>query len=116
MKKLVLLSFLCLGLCYSGALSAQQTTPDQQQQQTMFYYYPSSNVYYNPTTSEYWYYDDGSSNWVLVKELPSTITLVKDPSYQVYYNGNDVWKDNAAHLKKFKVNKKGKVKGKPKER
>lgn len=108
------------GLFSSTRLFAQQTTTTtttstQPQQQTMYYYYPSSNVYFNPTTSEYWYYDTGNSNWVQAKDLPSTVTLVKDPSYQVYYSGTDVWKDNAEHVKKYKVSKDGKTKEKPKD-
>ena len=105
------------GSILMSAPSFAQSTKDQTQQQQgiKFYYYPSSNVYYNTSTSEYEYYDEGSSTWVTVKELPSTITLVKTPVYTVYHNDAEVWKDNAEHLKKYKVNKEGKVKAKPKD-
>ena len=109
MKKLIILSIFCLSLLGSGQIYAQQITQEQQQQ-TKFYYYPSSNVYQNTSTNEYWYYDDANNTWTSVKDLPSTVTLVKDPSYVVYYKGSDVWKDNAEHIKKYKVNKKGHVK------
>ena len=106
-----MLSIVCMSLF--GALQASaQTTPMDQQQRVKFYYYPKSNVYQNTSTNEYWYYDQGNSNWVSVKDLPSTVTLEKDPSYVVYYNGTDVWKDNPQHMKKYKVTKKGVVKEK----
>lgn len=116
MKKIISIALISCGLVFSAGLKAQQTTTTttSTQDSTQFYYYPSSNVYLNPATNQYWYYDTGSSTWVSAQQLPSTITLVKEPVYTVYYNGTDVWKDNAEHMKKYKVNKNGKVKVKPK--
>jgi hypothetical protein len=74
-------------------------------QKTTFYYYPSSNVYYNVTTHDYEYYDPGTTTWVTVQKLPTTVTLTKSPRYTVYYNGKDVWKDNDMHKKKYKDKK-----------
>jgi hypothetical protein len=70
-----------------------------------YYYYPSSNVYYNVSTGEYWYYDSPTTKWVEVKTLPTTITVEKTVVDTVYYNGPDVWKENAMHQKKYKVKK-----------
>jgi hypothetical protein len=96
-----------LGLMFVFAMSTAMTTVAQQetQQRVRFYYYPSTNVYYNVSTGEYWYYDNGTTNWVEVKTLPATITVEKTPRYTVYYNGPDVWKDNAVHQKKYKSKK-----------
>ena len=65
-----------------------------------------------PTNAEYWYYDDVSATWTQVKTLPTTITLTKAPRYTVYYNGEDVWKDNTMHMQKYKVRKNGTMKAK----
>jgi hypothetical protein len=111
MKKLLVFIPICLSL-FVSRLNAQQTN-DSLTQQMKFYYYPSSNVYYNPSTSDYWYYDDATSNWTSVRELPSTIHLVKSPRYLVYHSDADIWKDNAMHLKKYKVKKNGQIKTKP---
>lgn len=73
------------------------------QARVTYYYYPSSNVYYNIGTHDYWYYDPGTTAWVTVKTLPSGITITRAPKYTVYYNGPDVWKDNATHKTKYKV-------------
>ena len=34
------------------------------------------------------------------------------PSSNVYYNGEDVWKDNAMHMQKYKAKKNGTIKAK----
>ena len=104
MKRIVLALALLLALGSSTRLIAQET-------RVRFYYYPENNIYYNPTNSEYWYYDDVSATWTQVKTLPTTIVLTKSPRYTVYYNGEDVWKDNSMHMKKYK-GKKGEVKAK----
>ena len=78
----------------------------QEQKRVEFYYYPNSNIYFNTASGEYWYYDEPNVKWVEVKTLPETITLEKAPSYTIYYNGEDVWKDNAMHQKKYKGMKK----------
>ena len=99
MKKII------LGLTLLFALGSAIKTSAQVTQRVRFYYYPSSNVYYNVSTQEYWYYDNGTTNWVEVKTLPTTIIITKTPRYTVYYNGADVWKDNAVHQKKYKAKK-----------
>lgn len=78
-----------------------------------YYFYPSTNVYYDDVSGNYWYYDDPTTQWVVVKTLPSTITIAKAPRYHVTYNGDDPWKNNAADLKKYKVKGNGKIKTKP---
>lgn len=82
-----------------------------------YYYYPSisatsSDVYYNTVTGDYWYYDTPSTTWMSVKTLPSGYTVDDNSKYVVYYNGNDVYKDNPMHKKKYKVKKDGTVKSK----
>jgi len=106
MKKII------LGLVLLFALSGTTKLSAQEVQRVKFYYYPSSNVYYNVSTGEYWYYDDVSTTWIEVKALPTTITFEKAPKYTVYYNGIDVWKENAEHIKKYKVKKDGEIKAK----
>ena len=105
MKRIILALALLFALGSSTKLTAQEV-------RTRYYYYPSSNVYYNPTTNEYWYYDDVSTTWTEVKTLPTTITITKTPRYTVYYNGDDVWMDNAAHMQNYKVKKNGTMKAK----
>jgi hypothetical protein len=97
MKKIILGLVVLFMIAGVSKVSAQET------QKVTFYYYPSSNVYYNVTATDYWYYDDATSAWVEIKTLPATITLEKSPRYTVYYTGKDVWKDNATHMKKYKV-------------
>jgi len=110
MKKILIL--LCFSLAlFSKSASAQQS--DSSKQQMKFYYYPSSNIYYDPTAQDYWYYDESNSNWISVKQLPSSVTLVRSPRYLVYLSDTNIWKDNAEHLKKFKVKKNGEIKTKP---
>ncbi len=102
MKKIMLGLMFLFTMSATIKAAAQQET---QQQRVRFYYYPSSNVYYNVSTGEYWYYDNGTTNWVDVKTLPTTIVVEKTPRYTVYYNGPDVWKDNTVHQKKYKSKK-----------
>ena len=109
MKRIILALALLFALGSSTKVLAQQ--PVTKETRVTYYYYPSSNVYYNPANTEYWYYDDVSATWVQVKDLPTTIVLTKTPRYTVYYNGEDVWKDNAMHMKKYK-GKKGETKAK----
>jgi len=58
-----------------------------------------------PLAHDYEYYDPGTTTWVTVQKLPTTVTLTKSPRYTVYYNGKDVWKDNDMHKKKYKDKK-----------
>jgi len=110
MKKIILGFVFLFAIVGASRISAQET------QKVTFYYYPSSNVYYNVSASDYWYYDDATNTWVEVKTLPTTITLEKAPRYTVYYNSKDVWKDNASHLKKYKVKDNGELKQKKAEK
>ena len=112
MKKILLGIVMLFALGSTAKLAAQIET--KQQQRVKFYYYPSSNVYYNVSTGEYEYYDQPTTTWMTVKTLPSTITIEKtSPKYTVYYNGTDVWKDNAIHMRKYKEKRNGVVKTKP---
>lgn len=81
-----------------------------------YYYYPTTNIYYDDVTGNYWYYDDPTTKWVIVKTLPTTITVTKtSPKYKIVYNGDDPWKNNAADMKKYKVKRNGKIKSKANE-
>jgi len=75
------------------------------QSKVTYYYYPAPNVYYNVSTGDYLYYNPANTGWVTVKTLPSGITITKTPRHIVYYNGNDVWKENGAHKTKYKIKK-----------
>jgi hypothetical protein len=110
MKKIILGLVFLLAVAGASKISAQET------QKVTFYYYPSANVYYNVAVSDYWYFDEATNAWVEVKTLPATITIEKTPRYTVYYNGNDVWKDNAAHVKRYKVKDNGELKEKKPEK
>ena len=110
MKKII------FGLVFLFAIAGATRISAQESQKVTYYYYPSSNVYYNVVGSDYWYYDEATSAWVEVKTLPATITLEKAPRYTVYYNGKDVWKDNATHMKKYKVKDNGELKEKKPEK
>ena len=110
MKKII------LGLAFLFAIVGASKISAQVAQKVTFYYYPSSNVYYNVAVSDYWYYDDATSAWVEVKTLPTTITLEKTPRYTVYYNGPEVWKDNAEHVKRYKIKDNGELKEKKPEK
>ena len=102
MKKFICALSLLIGLACSTQVIGQ-VNQMQSTERVRFYYYPSSNVYYNPTTNEYWYYDKPTTKWVEVTTLPTTITVTKTPRYTIYYKGEDVWKDNAMHQKKYKA-------------
>jgi hypothetical protein len=105
MKKIILAVALLFSFGSLMHVSAQQQQQDQQPQKMTFYYYPSSNIYYDVASNEYVYYDESTQKWLNVKELPTTITLVKMPADTVYYNGQQVWKDNPEHLRKYKGKK-----------
>jgi len=100
MKKIILAFALLFGFSGVVHLSAQQAD-----QKVTFYFYPSSNVYYNAASDEWVYYDEPTTKWITVKTLPSTVTIVKEPVDTIYYQGNDVWKDNAEHQRKYKGKK-----------
>jgi hypothetical protein len=108
MKKVILGLVFLFAVVGVSKISAQA----QESQKVTFYYYPSSNVYYNVAATDYWYYDEATKGWVEVKTLPATVTLEKAPRYTVFYNGTDVWKENAEHVKKYKVKDNGELKEK----
>ena len=117
MKK-ILIGFLML-FALAGTLQVRAqdgTTTTTTNTKVRYWYYPSSNVYYNDATGDYWYFDTPTTTWMDVKSLPTTYVINdRSPKYQVWYNGSDVWKDNAMHLKKYKVKKDGRVKSKMKK-
>src|SRR5258705_13864439 len=113
MKKIILAIALLVAIGSTLTVSAQETRTVTTTR-VRYYYYPSSNVYFNPTNNEYWYYDDASTTWMQVQSLPTTITLTKTPRYTVYYSGEDVWKDNSMHRKKYKAKGNGVAKTKTK--
>lgn len=117
MKKTILLCLVSVALA-TGAMAQDSTvtttttTTTHQAKQMRFYYYPGSNVYFNPTANNYWYWDDANSQWTSVTELPATVHLVKTNRVVVYRNDADIWKDNAEHVKKYKIKKDGTIKPK----
>jgi hypothetical protein len=119
MKKIMFFLLVC-GLGFGALAQTDSTTTSNTTTTTTnttthkYYYYPESNVYYDDVSGSYWYYDQPSTKWTMAQTLPSTVTLVKTPRYQVNYNGTDPWKNNAADLKKYKVKKNGKIKAKSK--
>jgi hypothetical protein len=118
MKKIILGMFVLFVSGSALTANAQEkpsttTTTTTTTQGTKYSYYPALDTYYNDATGEYIYYDQPTIKWVTAKTLPATITW--DPNaehYSVYYNGPDVWKDNAGHKTKYKVKKDGSVKQK----
>ena len=96
MKKAIFIAllFVCLG----NITNAQSDTTGKQ----MYYYYPEQNVYFNQKSNNYLYFDSTSSNWKTVNLLPSTYKITtQTPKDVVYYNGTDVWMENAAHIKQY---------------
>lgn len=115
MKKMLATLIVCLGVFCTSVMAQKTittTTSSHNAKLMRFYYYPSSNIYYNPTSNDYWYYDDAGSQWMSVRELPTTVHLVKTDKVTVYHTDADVWKDNAEHMKKYKTKKNGTVKAK----
>src|SRR5438105_1056253 len=103
MKKLIFSLTVFTGLLLGFGANAQNDSTAQGTTRMKFYYYPSSNVYYDIAGNQYWYWDNTSNNWMEGTTLPTTITLVKSPRYIVYHNDANVWQDNAAHQKKYKL-------------
>ena len=71
-----------------------------QPQRRSYYYYPSSNVYYSPVYHNYWYPRNGA--WVNVNVLPRNIVIVNEPRYDVYYDGDEVWRENRVHYERYR--------------
>lgn len=111
MKKIILGCLMMVALFTTVNVKAQTSTSTSTTTRVKYWYYPSSNVYYNDATGDYWYYDTPTTTWMDVKTLPTTYTITSTtPKYEVWYDGTDVWKDNAKHLKKYKVKKNGRTK------
>ena len=69
----------------------------------MYYYYPDHNLYYNENTKEYLYHDTLTASWITSKILPPVYVINnKTLRNAVFYNGKDVWTDNAKHKKKYR--------------
>ena len=93
----------------SGTNTTNTTNTTDQTTGTRYEYYPEANVYYNDSEKTYWYHDSASNQWQSGAQLPSTYSIDdKTKKSTVYYNGTDIWKDNANHMKKY--GKKGKSK------
>jgi hypothetical protein len=108
MKRIATLLLTIILLAAAPKANAQLT-------QVKFYYYPYTNVYYNLGTKEYLVYDSTVSKWNSVRELPDSFNVVSTPRHLITYKDTEVWRDNAAHLKKFKVKSNGEIKVKPKK-
>jgi hypothetical protein len=65
-----------------------------------FRYYPNANVYYNAAANRYWYMNNGA--WVDAAYLPNNCYLGNESYSNVYYNGYDVWRDNAVHVQNYR--------------
>lgn len=65
-----------------------------------YYYYPEPNVYYSPSYHRYWYPQNGV--WIQLSTLPRGVVVVNQPRYNVYCDGDEVWRDNAVHVKRYK--------------
>jgi hypothetical protein len=117
MKKLLFLGMLTAGLTAAAQSNSQVTTRTTHTTTTThshrYYYYPSSNVYFDSTSGDYYYYDAPETRtWMRVRTLPPDVTIDSTDRQVIYYNGDQVWKDNAAHIRKYKATRKG-VKVKP---
>ena len=91
---------LCILLSVTAA-AAQTTTADSV---AHYFFYPNENVYFNTQNNNYIYYDSTGNKWENALVLPKKINLGKQSKRApVNYNGNDVWADNPAHLKKYRT-------------
>ena len=95
---------LTLGLVQTQAQSTDSSTQSTQSDTSRikYEYYPEANVYYNDVSRNYWYYDSASSQWQSAAQLPSSYSInERSKKNTFYYNGGDVWKDNAKHMKTY---------------
>jgi len=107
MKKAIFIALVLA--CLSNLVNAQTDTAGRQ----AYYYYPGQNVYFNQKNNTYLYYDSVSANWKTVNLLPPMYNINKQTLKDiVYYNGPDVWMDNAAHIKQYGLNPPSKAKQK----
>ncbi len=114
MKK-ILISMLICGAVFSASAqndSANSTSINTSPTTIMhkYFYYPSSNVYFDEGSGNYWDWNNGTSKWITVQTLPSTITVGNAERYPIDVTGNDPWLNNASDLKKYKVKGNGEVK------
>ncbi len=115
MKRIFIVMLAVFGSVSAFKASAQTTTQSTTTTTThRYYYYPEENVYFDPDANYYWIYETPSTKWVRVQTLPGTIVVAKKPRYIVRYEGADPWKENAEHIKKYKIKKNGDVKVKDK--
>lgn len=76
---------------------------------TKFDYYPDANVYYNDAAKTYWYQDSATNQWQSAAQLPTGYSIDNNSKKNsFYYNGGDVWKANADHVKMYGNNSKPK--------
>jgi hypothetical protein len=68
---------------------------------TRYYYYPGDNIYYNVNTRQYIIMRNGK--WVAAGRLPANVHLNPAGRVTLLYNGNNIYKYNAAHKSKYKV-------------
>ena len=98
MKKIIFSLLICGSMLTASAQVTDSTTTTVHK----YYYYPSSNVYFDEATGDYWYLDNTTSQWSMVKTLPSTIQVETTEKKSIDYSGNDPWKNNADDIKKYK--------------
>ena len=102
MKKILFLILANVAMFYASAQVTDSTVTTTTTTHK-YYYYPSSNVYFDEATGDYWYLDNGTSQWVMVKTLPPTVTVETTERQSIDYTGNDPWKNNADHMEKYKA-------------
>ena len=84
-----------------GVSLAKAQTTDTAGRQS-YYYYPKKNVYFSPKSNSYFYYDSSGTSWKSVNQLPANYDINNQTKKNlIYYNGTDVWKNNAADIKQF---------------
>jgi hypothetical protein len=85
-----------------AALSASFISCNNKQpQQHEFYYYPKTNVYYDLQSSTYIYSLDGGRTWYSVNKLTENEPGTLGNKQIIYSTSNEIYKDNAAHRKKY---------------
>jgi hypothetical protein len=106
MKKIIIALLVC-GSIFSATAqtdSTRITTTTTTTTTHKYFYYPSTNIYFDEASGNYWYLDNDTEAWNMVRTLPSTITVTETTErYPVTYMGDDPWKENAEHIKKYKV-------------
>jgi hypothetical protein len=94
-------TFLIALLFTIGSNLAKAQTTDTSSRQS-YYYYPKQNVYFSPKSNSYFYYDSSATSWKSVNQLPANYDINNQSQKNlIYYNGTDVWKNNAADMKQY---------------